>query len=191
MTAPAAAGDVLLHVPLDRCLLVDYAGAGLRLPSGQWPRLRKGVQKDDALPWDVLQARLSFRGAGALESEALGGRRPAAHPPGHPLCALAPPRPQALALLDALAGGGDAFWERYTAEVLPAPLALTLPLCFPPELLPELQHGAVIRGAQAQQQRLAALFPGLSGAMCAGALGRGLRWSKERVAWHPAGLGQP
>lgn len=52
--------------------------------------------------------------------------------------------------------------------MLPAPLALTLPLCFPAELLPELQHGAIIAAAQAQQQRLAGLFPGLSGAMCEG-----------------------
>lgn len=81
---------------------------------------------------------------------------------------------QALALLDALAGGADPFWERYTAAVLPAPLALTLPLCFPAELLLELQHGAIIAAAQAQQQRLAALFPGLSGAMCEGEAGR---WS--------------
>ncbi len=56
LTAPAAAGSVLLSVPVDRCLLVDYSGAGLRLPQGQWPRLRKAVQKDDALPWDILQA---------------------------------------------------------------------------------------------------------------------------------------
>ncbi|PRW55940.1 set domain [Chlorella sorokiniana] len=129
LTAPAAAGDVVLSVPVDRCLVVDYSGAGLRLPQGQWPRLLKAVQKDDSLPWDILQA---------------------------------------LALLDALAGGADPFWERYAAEVLPAPLALTLPLCFPAELLPELQHGAIIAAAQAQQQRLAALFPGLSGAMCEG-----------------------
>ena len=56
-------------------------------------------------------------------------------------------------------------------EVLPTPLALTLPLCLPAELLPELQHGTIIAAAQAQQQRLAAMFPGLSGAMCEGALG--------------------
>ena len=56
LTTPAAAGDVLLRVPLDRCLVVDYSGGGLRLPQAQWPRLRKGVQKDDSLPWDILQA---------------------------------------------------------------------------------------------------------------------------------------
>lgn len=89
---------------------------------------------------------------------------------------------QALALLDALAGGADAFWERYAAEVLPAPLDLTLPLCFPAELLPELQHGAIIAAAQAQQQRLAALFPGLSGAMCQGAWVAGA-WLSERAVW--------
>lgn len=77
--------------------------------------------------------------------------------------------PQSLALLDALAGGGDAFWERYAAAVLPQPLELTLPLCFPPELLLELQHGAIIAGARAQQERLAGLFPGLNAPMCEGA----------------------
>lgn len=93
-------------------------------------------------------------------------------PSSLPLRACDPPLcPQALALLDALAGGADAFWERYAAEVLPAPRDLTLPLCFPAELLPELQHGAIIAAAQAQQQRLAALFPGLSGTMCEGAWG--------------------
>ena len=56
LNTSAAAGDVLLCVPLDRCLVVDYSGSGLRLPQAQWPRLRKGVQKDDALPWDILQA---------------------------------------------------------------------------------------------------------------------------------------
>ncbi|PSC69026.1 ribulose-1,5 bisphosphate carboxylase oxygenase large subunit N-chloroplastic [Micractinium conductrix] len=109
------------------CLVVDYA-AGLRVPPGAWPRLRKGVQKDDSLPWDVLQA---------------------------------------LALLDGLAGGGDAFWERYSNAVLPAPTQLTLPLCFPPALLPELQHEAIASAAAVQQQRLAGLFPGLSSSMAA------------------------
>lgn len=77
---------------------------------------------------------------------------------------------QALALLDALAGGGDAFWERYSSAVLPQPLDLSLPLCFPPALLPELQHGAIIAGAAAQQQRLSGLFRGLSSSMCEGSL---------------------
>lgn len=82
-----------------------------------------------------------------------------------------PPHPplKALALLDALAGGADPLWERYANAVLPQPLDLTLPLAFPPQLLPELQHGAIVAGAQAQQERLAALFPGLSAAMCEGA----------------------
>jgi hypothetical protein len=84
-----------------------------------------------------------------------------------PLFAPTPP-PQALALLDSLAGGGDAFWERYSNAVLPQPLELTLPTCMPPELLPELQHAAIVAGAQAQQKRLAGLFPGLGAGMCQG-----------------------
>ena len=70
LTAPAATGDVVLSVPVDRCLLVDYAGGGLRLPPAEWPRLRKGVQKDDALPWDILQA--SGMGERGLQADELG-----------------------------------------------------------------------------------------------------------------------
>ena len=61
LTAPAAAGDVVLSVPLGCCLVVDYA-AGMRLPQGSWPRLQRGVQKDAELPWDILQVG---RAAGA------------------------------------------------------------------------------------------------------------------------------
>jgi hypothetical protein len=75
---------------------------------------------------------------------------------------------QALALLDSLSGAGDAFWQRYSHTVLPAPLDLTLPLCFPPPLLAELQHAAIEAAAAAQQARLAGLFPGLAGAACEG-----------------------
>ena len=32
-------------------------GQGLRLPPGEWPRLRRGVAKDDSLQWDVLLVR--------------------------------------------------------------------------------------------------------------------------------------
>lgn len=60
-TADAAQGDVLLRVPLSCCLAINYA-AGLVLPAGQWPRLRKGVAKDDALPWDILLVRLACTG---------------------------------------------------------------------------------------------------------------------------------
>ncbi|KAL4451460.1 hypothetical protein ABPG75_007122 [Micractinium tetrahymenae] len=130
------AGGVVLRVPLEACLAVNYA-EGLVVPPGQWPRLRKGVAKDDSLPWDVLLA---------------------------------------LALLDGLAGGGDAFWETYANAVLPAPLELTLPLCFPPALLCELQHGAIEAGARAQQERLAGLFPGLAAPMAESAAGPGPSW---------------
>lgn len=53
VTDPVPAGQAVLRVPLDSCLAVNYA-EGLALPRGQWPRLRKGVAKDDSLPWDVL-----------------------------------------------------------------------------------------------------------------------------------------
>ena len=134
VTAPAgaAAGTVLLRVPLDACLVVDYRpdGGGLRVPPAPWPRLRRGVAKDAALPWDVLLAA---------------------------------------ALLDALAGDGEGgLWAEYANAVLPAPLELTLPLCYPPPLLAELQHGAIEAAAAAQQQRLAGLFPGLAAPMADG-----------------------
>jgi hypothetical protein len=56
MTAKAAAGDVVLSVPMSLCLAVDYASTSgsLALPAGSWPRVQRGIQKDDALPWDVL-----------------------------------------------------------------------------------------------------------------------------------------
>jgi hypothetical protein len=53
-------GSVLLELPLDMCISVDYGSGGLRLPrdvppSGPaWPRLTKAISKDDTLPWDVL-----------------------------------------------------------------------------------------------------------------------------------------
>jgi hypothetical protein len=53
LTATAAKGDVLLRVPTSLCLVVDYA-SGMRVPPAPWPRLQRGVQKDDSLPWDVL-----------------------------------------------------------------------------------------------------------------------------------------
>lgn len=56
--------SVLLSVPIDLCISVRYGGhtgvgneAGdLKIPAGEWPRLRRGIAKNDALPWDVLQA---------------------------------------------------------------------------------------------------------------------------------------
>lgn len=54
--------SVLLSVPIDVCISVRYGenesdGAGdLKIPAGEWPRLRRGIDKNDALPWDILQA---------------------------------------------------------------------------------------------------------------------------------------
>ena len=53
-------GSILLEVPLDMCISVDYTAGGLRLPEDvpeegpSWPRLTKAVAKDDSLPWDIL-----------------------------------------------------------------------------------------------------------------------------------------
>jgi hypothetical protein len=47
------AGSVVLSVPLSVCIVVDYS-TSLQLPSGTWPRLRKGLEKDDSLQWDIL-----------------------------------------------------------------------------------------------------------------------------------------
>lgn len=69
---------------------------------------------------------------------------------------------QALALMDAVAGAGGDFWGDYANALLPAPEALTLPLCWGERLLGELQHDGIAAAARQQQQRLAALFPGLS-----------------------------
>lgn len=57
LTAPASKGDVLLRVPTSLCLLVDYS-SGMRVPPAAWPRLQRGVQKDDSLPWDILLVSL-------------------------------------------------------------------------------------------------------------------------------------
>lgn len=65
LAEPVVAGQVVLRVPLDTCLAVNYA-EGLSLPPGQWPRLRKGVAKDNSLPWDVLLVRPGvLNGSGA------------------------------------------------------------------------------------------------------------------------------
>ncbi len=58
---------------------------------------------------------------------------------------------QAVALLDAYAGDGGAFWQDYARELLPAPATLSLPFCLPQDLLEELQHAEVLVGAQKQQ----------------------------------------
>jgi hypothetical protein len=55
--------------------------------------------------------------------------------------------------MDAVAGDGGAFWGAYADALLPAPEALTVPLCWGPELLAELQHGAIASAAAAQQVR--------------------------------------
>ena len=60
---------------------------------------------------------------------------------------------QAVALLDAHAGDGGAFWQDYTHELLPRPAHLALPFCLPPQLLEELQDTDIISGAQQQQVR--------------------------------------
>ena len=56
----AIKGSVLLELPLDMCISIDYARGGLRLPQDvpaagpAWPRLTKAIAKNDSLPWDIL-----------------------------------------------------------------------------------------------------------------------------------------
>ena len=45
--------QTILSVPTAACLIVDYK-RGLQVPAEEWPRLQKGLQRDTALPWDVL-----------------------------------------------------------------------------------------------------------------------------------------
>ena len=45
--------QTILSVPTAACLIVDYT-RGLQVPAEEWPRLQKGLQRDIALPWDVL-----------------------------------------------------------------------------------------------------------------------------------------
>ena len=45
--------QTLMRVPENACLIVDYE-QGMQLPKKAWPRLRKGLQRRDALPWDML-----------------------------------------------------------------------------------------------------------------------------------------
>jgi hypothetical protein len=58
---------------------------------------------------------------------------------------------QGLALMDATAGDSDPFWELYAEHLLPPPEEVTLPMAWGPELLQQLQHDAIIEGAQKQQ----------------------------------------
>jgi len=67
----------------------------------------------------------------------------------------------ALALMDALAGDGDAFWGAWAQAVLPPPEALCLPMCWSAQRLGALQHDAIVDGATKQQARLKRLFPAL------------------------------
>ncbi|KAL4540889.1 hypothetical protein Ndes2526B_g05447 [Nannochloris sp. 'desiccata'] len=48
-------GKILMNVPLKTCLVVDYSQR-LQLPPGGWPRVQRGLAKDDALPWDIIHA---------------------------------------------------------------------------------------------------------------------------------------
>ncbi|KAG2434230.1 hypothetical protein HXX76_007955 [Chlamydomonas incerta] len=68
---------------------------------------------------------------------------------------------QALALVDGLAGDGGEFWARYCDVLLPAPERLTLPMCWEPQRLAQLQHRAIAAAAEAQQDRLMGMFPEL------------------------------
>eukprot|EP00198_Chlamydomonas_reinhardtii_P009549 XP_001698886.1 predicted protein [Chlamydomonas reinhardtii] len=68
---------------------------------------------------------------------------------------------QALALVDGLAGDGGEFWARYCDVLLPAPERLTLPMCWEPQRLAQLQHRDIATAAEAQQDRLMGLFPEL------------------------------
>ncbi|BDA41168.1 Protein PLASTID TRANSCRIPTIONALLY ACTIVE 14 [Coccomyxa sp. Obi] len=120
LTRSVIQGEVIMRVPMEYCLVVNYDGDGLSLPNFAWPRLREAVQDNPELPWDLLLA---------------------------------------VALLDAYAGDGGAFWQHYARELLPAPASLSLPFCLPQDLLEELQHEEVLVGAQKQQERLTAMLP--------------------------------
>lgn len=50
-----SSSKVVFNVPLNTCLVVDYSH-GFQLPSGGWPRVQRGLAKDDALPWDIIHA---------------------------------------------------------------------------------------------------------------------------------------
>lgn len=46
--------QVIMRVPMEYCLVVNYEGGGVSLPNFAWPRLRKAVQENPELPWDLL-----------------------------------------------------------------------------------------------------------------------------------------
>lgn len=54
--------------------------------------------------------------------------------------------------------------------MLPGEEELSVPFCLPPGVLPEFQHAALQAGAEAQRERLAALFPGLASPRATGGL---------------------
>jgi hypothetical protein len=52
-----SSGNIILNVPLNTCLVVDYSEKGLQLPpGGTWPRVQRGLAKDNSLPWDIIHA---------------------------------------------------------------------------------------------------------------------------------------
>eukprot|EP00879_Flechtneria_rotunda_P022438 GHRR01023688.1.p1 GENE.GHRR01023688.1~~GHRR01023688.1.p1 ORF type:complete len:362 (+),score=153.27 GHRR01023688.1:241-1326(+) len=61
--------------------------------------------------------------------------------------------------MDATAGDGDQFWELYADHFYQQPEQLTLPMCWPQQLLKELQHPTLVKAAEQQQARLRSLFP--------------------------------
>jgi len=66
----------------------------------------------------------------------------------------------AVKLLEAVEGRWSPFWTEY-AGLLPPAESMAQPSLLPRTLLAELQHPHAVIGAQAQQQRLRALFPEL------------------------------
>lgn len=48
------AAQVIMRVPMEYCLVVNYDGDGVSLPNSAWPRLREAVQDNPELPWDLL-----------------------------------------------------------------------------------------------------------------------------------------
>jgi len=77
-------GGVLLRVPRQACLLLDY-NSGLSLRSAPWPELKAALASDgDALPWDLLLAlalvdAVQGKGDGFWQVGGVEGRRAAKH----------------------------------------------------------------------------------------------------------------
>ena len=145
-------GHVILEIPIEECIVVDYVrgvllpssgtssslsgatfsdttnssnfGTGSRIiNSDEWPRTKAALHKNAELPWDIIQA---------------------------------------LAILDAMSGRAPETWQKYTNYILPQPLDVTLPVCMPEHILVELQDETVQNKSQMQQMRLQEMFPGLS-----------------------------